>query len=404
MAAGAVAAARARPALAALCAGALVAYGSYAMCRVPVLPLLARDLGADPPLVGLVMAASTLTGVVLKLPAGVLSDRVGRRRLLVASSAIFAVLPFGYLGISTLSALVALRFVHGSATAIFSPVASASVADLAPAARRGAWMSSYSTAQGTGQVLGPLMAGYLIATGDFSRAFWIAGIIGIAAALIVARLPRAFGTDGPRVPRPLCMHAIVDAIANRLVLLTSAAQAAQFVLHGTLNAFVPLYGADVLRLTSVELGWSFGLQTITTLAVRPLMGAVSDRIGRRGIIVTGLLVSVSGVLALSMAASFLTMVAAIVTYATGAAVTTAATSAYITDITPRERYGAAHGVFGTIYDVGDALGPLLAGILVAALGYAGMFRVMASIVALTTLAFSLGTRAPRAAPPIGVAG
>ena len=51
-------------------------------------------------------------------------------------------------------------------------------------------------------------------------------------------------------------------------------------------------------------------------------------------------------------------------YAAGVAITTAATSAYITDITRRARYGAAHGVFGTIYDVGDALGPIAAGLLV----------------------------------------
>ena len=403
MTAGDSPAEQARPVLLRLCAGAVIAYASYAMCRVPVLPLLARDLGADPPLVGFVMAASTLTGVALKLPAGALSDRFGRRRLLVASTAIIALLPFGYLGISTLSALVALRFVHGSATAIFSPVASASVADLAPAARRGTWLSSYSTAQGTGQVLGPLLAGYLVAAGNFNRAFSIAGVIGIVAALIVARLPRTPAREAPRTVRPVFTRATVDVIANRLILLTSTAQAAQFVLHGTLNAFVPLYGRDVLRLTSIELGWAFGLQTITTLAVRPLIGVASDRIGRRGIIVTGLLVSTSGVLALSAATSFASMMAGIVTYAIGAAITTAATSAYITDITPRERYGAAHGVFGTIYDVGDALGPLLAGVLVAALGYAGMFRAIALVVVATTIAFSMGTRAPRAAPPAGVA-
>jgi MFS family permease len=394
---------QARTAVLRLCAGAVVAYASYAMCRVPVLPLLARDLGADPPIVGLVMAASTLTGVVLKLPAGVLSDRFGRRRLLVASGAVFALLPFGYSAISTLSALVALRFVHGSATAIFSPVASASVADLAPAARRGTWLSSYSTAQGTGQVLGPLMAGYLIATGDFSRAFLIAGAIGTTAAFLVARLPHVSGREARPGTRPVFTRAMVDVVSNRLVLLTSAAQAAQFVLHGTLNAFVPLYGRDVLRLTSIELGWSFGLQTITTLAARPVIGALSDRVGRRGIIITGLLVSAFSVFCLSAAVSVAALMTCIVTYAIGAAMTTAATSAHITDITPSERYGAAHGVFGTIYDVGDALGPLLAGVLVATLGYAGMFRVIALIVVAITIVFSTGTHANRRTAPIAAA-
>jgi MFS family permease len=101
------------------------------------------------------MGASTLTGVFLKLPAGALSDLFGRRRLLVAGALVFATLPFTYLGVSTLVWLVVLRFLHGSATAIFGPVASASLSDIAPAARRGAWLSTYSTAQGPARLSGP---------------------------------------------------------------------------------------------------------------------------------------------------------------------------------------------------------------------------------------------------------
>ena len=387
----------ARPALLRLCGGCAVAYCSYSICRVPLLPLLARDLGADPPLVGLVMAASTLTGVFLKLPAGTLSDLFGRQRLLLVSCVVFAALPFSYLTVSTLTVLVLLRFVHGSATAIFSPVASASVADVAPPEQRGTWLSAYATAQGAGQALGPLIAGYVIAAGHFDRAFLIAGAIGIAAALIVRSWPQSFRQKPARARWPDFSQAILEVASDRLVLLTSAAQSAQFVLHGTLNAFVPLYGHEVLGLSTVELGWIFGVQTMTTLVVRPFIGAASDRVGRRAIIVTGLLVSAGGVLLLAAAGNVAGLVTAIVTYASGAATTTAATSAYITDITRRERYGAAHGVFGTIYDVGDALGPIVAGLLVAVAGYSAMFQVMAMIVIATAVCFALGTRPSRSA-------
>ena len=77
-------------------------------------------------------------------------------------------------------ALIALRFIHGAATAIFGPVASASLSDIAPAARRGTWLSTYSTVQGAGQAFGPIIAGYLIAAGGFDLAFVAAGLIGLA--------------------------------------------------------------------------------------------------------------------------------------------------------------------------------------------------------------------------------
>ena len=111
------------------------------------------------------------------------------------------------------------------------------------------------------------------------------------------------------------------------------------------------------------------MQTVTTLMVRPVIGVLSDRVGRRAAIVTGLTICSLAVFSLSLTTTLTTVVVVVLAYAAGVAITTAATSAYITDITRRARYGAAHGVFGTIYDVGDALGPIAAGVLVAWLGY-----------------------------------
>jgi MFS family permease len=130
-----------------------------------------------------------------------------------------------------------------------------------------------------------------------------------------------------------------------------------------------------LHLSASELGWQFGLQTVTTLMVRPGIGLLSNRIGRRAVIASGLTICSAAVFALSLATTLSSVIVVIVRYAAGVAITTAATSAYITDLTRRARYGAAHGVFGTIYDIGDAVGPISAGILVARLGYAQMFQV-----------------------------
>ena len=181
-----------------------------------------------------------------------------------------------------------------------------------------------------------------------------------------------------------------DAVADAADqgLSPSAARAALVRLF---NAFLPLYGREVLNLSGSELGWLFGMQTVTTLMVRPVIGVVSDRVGRRAAIVTGLTICSLAVFSLSLTTTLTTVVVVVLTYAAGVAITTAATSAYITDITRRARYGAAHGVFGTIYDVGDALGPIAAGVLVAWLGYAHMFQVMAVVAIMMAVVFAIGT-------------
>jgi MFS family permease len=377
-----------------LCGAAFVAYCSYSICRTPLLPLFASELGAGPALIGFVMGASTLTGILIKLPAGALSDVLGRRRLLLAGAVVFASMPFTYLTVSTLAALVAIRFVHGSATAIFGPVASAALSDIAPADKRGAWLSTYSTAQGTGQALGPVLAGYLVAAGRFDLAFVVSGLIGLAAPAIVAGLQGRPAVSAPRAPWQQFKNGVREVGRDRRVVVTSGAHAAQFVLNGMLNAFLPLYGREALELSGAELGWLFAMQTIITLAVRPVIGIVSDRIGRRSVIVIGLTLCSAAVFSLSLAGDLGGVIAAIAPYAAGVAITTAATSAYITDITPRARYGAAHGVFGTIYDIGDALGPIAAGVLVAAVGYVRMFQVMAMVAVIMALIFAIATRSP----------
>jgi DHA1 family multidrug resistance protein-like MFS transporter len=388
-----------RAAIARLCAAAFLAYSSYAICRTPLLPLFARELGATAPAVGFVVAASTLTGIILKLPAGTWSDVLGRRPLLVAGGLVFALLPFTYLGVATLGGLVALRFIHGAATAIFGPVASASLSDIAPAARRGTWLSTYSTIQGSGQAVGPIVAGYLIAGGGFDRAFLAAGLIGLATPLIVSRWPHTVHQPVSSARFEHFRRGITEILRERLILVTSAAQAAQFVLNGTMNAFLPLFGRDVLGLSVSELGWLFGLQTTTTLLMRPVMGAVSDRAGRRGLIVAGLSVCGLAVFLVPTASSFLTLLPVVALYAVGVAVTTSATSAYITDLARRAQYGAAHGVFGTIYDIGDALGPIAAGLLVAGVGYGWMFQMMACVTLSAAVLFHAQSRQPYGSNP-----
>lgn len=370
-----------------LCAAGACAYLSYAMCRSPVLPLLARSRGAGPELVGLVVGASTLTGVLLKLPAGALSDVIGRRTLLLAGALIFAILPFAYLPISTLVALVGLRLIHGSATATFGPVASAALSDLAPVTARGRWLGTYSTFQGVGQTLGPVLAGYLLTRLGFSAVFVVSGVVGFVAMLVLLSWPRDAAQTHAGDRWTQLAQGVREVSQDIRTLTVSCAQAGQFVLNGSLNAFLPIFAVESLHLTAFQAGLVFGTQAVTTLLVRPVFGMISDRVGRRPLILAGLIVCGTAVWAVSLSNGLFSIMAASAVYGGGLAVTTSATSAYITDLSRRVRYGTAHGVFGTIYDIGDALGPIVAGAVVAATGYRTMFRAAAVTALFTALMF-----------------
>ena len=162
---------------------------SYQMARSPVLPRFAQDLGSSPELIGLIVAASTITGIFIKLPAGALSDMAGRRRMMLLGSLFFAVPPFFYPLITDALSLLFLRFVHGFATAIFSPVASAYVADLFQKGR-GEKLGWFSSATDIGATLGPLIGGFILfSTASYSTTYLIVGALGCLPLLMVLLLP-----------------------------------------------------------------------------------------------------------------------------------------------------------------------------------------------------------------------
>src|SRR6185295_9873224 len=261
-----------------LCTVGVFCFISYNMVRMPVLSLFAESLGASPERIGLIVSVSTLTGVFLKLPSGALSDIYGRRFLLQIGVVAFGLPPFLYPWVTDLDVLTSLRFFHGLATAIFAPSALATVADLYRE-RRGA-------------ALGPFIGGYLIHASGFSSAFVTAGIFGCIAIAIFYSL--RLTQSPPRVQEKGMAPLMAEmwkgfrvVAKNRKVLITSSTDAAKMIANGALMAFLPLYGVSA-GLNPGEVGLLFTVQALTSLVSKPIMGRVSDSIGRQPLIVIGL--------------------------------------------------------------------------------------------------------------------
>jgi len=372
-----------------LCATALAVYGSYSLVRTPVLPLFARSIRLPPELIGLVVAASTITGIFLKLPAGALSDLFGRRRVLILGAAIFALAPFLYLLPHSAASLISLRFVHGAATAVFGPVMAALISDLAPRERRGRWLGTYAAAQSAGNASGQLLGGVLLSLGGFFYPFVSAGVCGALGLLLLPRLPVAdHKLFGARMSGRLC-DSLRLVLTDRAILLISVATAGQYLANGAFVGFLPLYAQDAAGLAPWQIGILFGVQTGCVLAFRPVLGTLSDHVGRAPVMVGGLLTSAAALLLLPSLRSFAVLLLAAGLYGAAFAATSATSMAWITDQASRSTYGTAQGAYGTIFDVGDAAGPIVAGVLIGALGYGLAFRLLAMPVVVLALFLSL---------------
>jgi MFS transporter, DHA1 family, multidrug resistance protein len=387
-----------------LCAVGFFARFSYALARNPVLPLFALFLGAGPEAIGLAVGVSTVTGIVFKLPSGALSDVFGRRRAMLAGLVFFAAVPFFYVFITDYSQLILVRFIHGLATAIYGPVAMAVVADVA-GAKKGEMLSWFSSVMIVGTLLGAPIGGFMLhhapaaaaaSLGDFRLVFLVSGLAGAVSLVLGLATLTGGDTVSPGVSLAARFRAFAAGIrevgGDRRVLIVSAMEGLQNMVMGALEAFLPIYAVTVAGLNEFEAGALWGVQVVMTMLAKPILGRLSDRLGRKAIIVSGLAACAVSFAAIPHLAGFAGLLGAALVFGLGEALVSSSTAAMIADLCAKRHLGAAMGTFGTIFDIGHASGPILAGFLVARLGFAVTFAVMAAILLAALPVFVRGVR------------
>jgi MFS transporter, DHA1 family, multidrug resistance protein len=389
-----------------LCGVGFLGRLSYEMARTPLTPLYAQHLGAPVQLIGLIVAAVTITGIVVKLLAGALSDLFGFRRLMMAGALVKASGPFLYLVALSWPVLLMVRFYHGLATALYAPPASALVAKVYPN-ERGHRLGLYNAAENAGVVLGPMLGGVVLTLTltNYSLSFTICGVIGVLSLLVMTRIPRDQVTNAPpspdsgqrRRPGPALRALAVgvrEIIADPAIRLVSLIEAMLWVGIGSVQAYLPLY-ALTIHLPTWQIGLLAGAQGIASVVSRPIMGRRSDRLSsRKPLIIAGSLLCIGTLIAIPYSASFLVLLALSIVFGLGTGIVTPSTMAMIGDLVTKGNYGSAMGVFGSLWDAGHASGPVVFGFLLVALGYRTSWLIMALVMVTVLLIFLLGTRRP----------
>ena len=379
-----------------LCTTGLFAIFSSTISKSPVLSLFTTYLGADPSGVGMVAAASAFTGIVASIPAGILSDRLGRKRMLIFSALVFSSAPFFYLFITNIYQLAAIRFYHGLATAIFVPVAMALVSDLFQK-ERGEKIGWFSTSTLLGRFMAPIIGGAIIGAMAFNPGFSykivyiVCGITGVLVLLLALRIQDSVEHKNNNRSWAETADIFKTVISNRDILLTSAVEAAILFAYGTFETFLPLYSINA-GISAYEIGVFLSSQVITLALTKPLMGRFSDRHGREPQIFAGAIIGAVCIGSLPMFKSFLPLLVLSILFGLSLSIVTSATSARIADLSWKENRGSAMGVLGSIMDIGHTTGPLAAGIAAVYFGLAFSFIAAAAVLIFFALIFRLAVR------------
>jgi MFS family permease len=379
-----------------LCVMGGLAIFSSTMAKNPVLPLFIRSLGVPVSTVGFIAAASTVVGIAVSLPAGVLSDIIGRRRVILIAAIVFATAPFFYLLVSLPWQLVLVRIYHGLATAILGPVAMAAVADTFEKGR-GERMGWYSSATMVGRFLAPLVGGALIFGEDFHWVYIADGLAGVLVLVAAIRLPLATkastsGREALKHERGKVGREIVVVLRNPGILATSGIEAVQYFAFGCLETFLPIYLNEQVGLSPFEIGLLFTAQILAATLTKPLMGRLSDRYGRVPMIAAGLALGGATTAIMLYSGNYLVLIALIGLFGLGLATVTASTSALVADLSREYSRGGALGVLSSIMDIGHSTGPMVSGLLIGAYSYKTAFGVVGAGLVLVSLVYGLSMR------------
>jgi MFS transporter, DHA1 family, multidrug resistance protein len=294
--------------------------------------------------------------------------------------------------------LLALRFVHGFATAIFSPVASAYVASLAETGR-GARLGWFSSANDIGATAGPLIGGFVLYfTASYSLTYLLVGALGVLTLLVVLLLP---DVDRPvREAKTFAARAtefrqgIAEVLGTPPIFVAAGIEAVMYLGYGAFLGFLPIYAKNT-GLNDAEVAIVLGAQLVLAMVAKPISGRLSDRVGRIPVIVIGLLLCAIALPLIFRSESLTAFVLVAPLLGLGVGAVTPVTNALIADLASARHLGAAMGVFGTIWDVGEAAGPMIAGLLIGGLGYAATFDVLAGVTALVTVGLIALVRDPK---------
>jgi MFS family permease len=371
----------------ALCLLGFFAILSSTMSKSPVLNPFARALGTPDSLMGFIAAASTIPGILVSLPAGSLSDRFGRRKVLLASCIIFASAPFLYLPVNSWWQLALVRFYHGFATAMFVPVGNAFVAELFPD-KRAERISLFSSATIVGRSIAPFLGGYILFVTNygFHELYLAVGVAGVAAfvtALLLMREKTETVGKSAATPRMAASRFVAGWAAlarNQSALIVSLVEASQYYAYGATEFFLVGYLNEIAGFNSLSQGIILGSQLAVIPIVKPLMGRLSDRTGRTIPIVTGSLISALALGAIPFTTEFSLLLSISILYGIGFSTVTSSTPALISELVDKALVGTGMGFLATIMDIGQTLGPIMTGLILATtLKYTGSFMSLAVI-------------------------
>jgi len=356
----------------------------------PVFPTMQKALGVTPQATGLLVTVFTLPGVVATPLLGILSDRVGRKRILVPSLLLFAVagslLPLA----PSFSGMLVFRFLQGLGAAALGSLNVTLIGDLFEGRRTTAAMGYNAGVLSLGTTLYPSLGGALAALGW--RFPFVLPLLAIPVALLVW-----FRLDSPPLPPRQDIRSYLVATAasirNRHILGLFVASLASFVLlYGAYNTYLPFLLAESFDSNSTAIGLVMSSMSLATALVASQLSRLSRRFREQQLIIAAFLLHALALAIVPGVRSLWLFLIPTTIYGLGQGMNTPSIQALLARMAPPQQRGAFMSLNGMVFRLGQTLGPLVMALAYTSGGYLAVYRwgAVLGLLAAAVVAATLG--------------
>ena len=372
----------------------------------PVLPLYAQSFGVGTAMIGLTITVFGAARLVMNLPAGFLSERYGRRLLLVGGPAVTALGSLAGGFAPTFGWLIASRFVAGAGSAIYMTGAMILLIDITTDENRGRLMSIFQGSLLAGVSLGPAVGGFVAQGFGLAAPFFlVAALAGLATLWSFFRMPetvhlsreqaRAAAEESPdEAPsRQTARQSVLSLLARPDFLLVSMLTMSIFLTRtGGRLTLLPLLGANRLDMSPGLLGLIFAMMAVLQLIVLVPGGTMIDKLGRKALIVPSALVTGVALVLFALSGQVWVFIMAAVIHGIGTGILGPAPAAYAADIAPPGMRGVTMGLYRTFGDAGFVIGPVALGGLADLTGFGPALTFNAMVLVSIAVLFAIFAR------------
>jgi len=339
----------------------------------PFLPLYAELLGATLGLqVGFMTSAFTMSRAASSIPLGSLSDKFGRKKMIVIGLLTYGIATFAYALASDWTHLIGLRAVQGISAGMLWPSATALIADEVPPGSRGKALGTFNAAATAGLLGGPALGGALQLfarnalqfdiVDSFRVPFYAGGLLGILSAVLALKLVAERPKRLHVKPDSIVLSNVAPKFKKTFYSLLGLAFAHGFSLS-FLGPIVVFYVQHQFRLsvdaTTSTMAIAFFFSGLANMTSQFFMGRFADKLSRKKLLLFGAVSSQLATIAIAFSPTVLILTVMMTARAALSAAYVPALSSLQEDIIPRSARGKLTGVMDAAGNIGSILGPIV---------------------------------------------